>query len=198
VSIFKKINIKLIAIASLNISLWEIRGSLRNKGSFYFGPTKILKNCLRKNETQKKCLNMVLHLIKGKTACFFTSLNLIEINEIFLTCEFKGFLKTGDQATSSFELTCGSTLTPTGNLPHTLEPQLRKCGLPSRLNSGVIEILRDYVINKKSEKLTPEQATLLKLLGEKQGTFRISPIAVWDSTIDSLFSYQPKNKSLYK
>lgn len=42
-----------------------------------------------------------------------------------------------------------------------MEPQLRKLGLHTSLKKGVVTLDTDYVICKKDDKLTPDQARLL-------------------------------------
>lgn len=49
--------------------------------------------------------------------------------------EFKDldYARAGSQATEEFQLAEGPLLGPNGPLPHTVEPTLRKYGLPTRL-----------------------------------------------------------------
>jgi hypothetical protein len=47
------------------------------------------------------------------------------------------------------------------NVPFSLEPQLRKLGLPTQLKNGVVELLQDTIICKKGDTLSPEQCKLL-------------------------------------
>ena len=41
-----------------------------------------------------------------------------------------------------------------------MEPGLRKQGVPSKLNKGVVEVVSDYTVCRKGDRLTPQQVQL--------------------------------------
>lgn len=45
--------------------------------------------------------------------------------------------------------------------------------------SGVITLLSDFVVCKAGDKLTPDQARILKLLDKPLATFRVTLVAQW-------------------
>lgn len=44
---------------------------------------------------------------------------------------------------------------------------------------GIVTLIKDYVVCKEGDVLTPEQANLLELLGHKLATFRLVLRAMW-------------------
>lgn len=63
---------------------------------------------------------------------------------------------------------------PTGlTLPHTMEPFLRKNGLPCKLNKGVIEVLGEHIVCKEGEELTAAAVAILKVFDYKLATFKV-------------------------
>lgn len=55
------------------------------------------------------------------------------------------FARAGQKARSGFSLSEGPIEGANGErIPHTIEPTLRKYGVPTRLNRGVIELLTDH------------------------------------------------------
>ena len=63
-----------------------------------------------------------------------------------------------------------------------MEPQLRKLGLHTSLKKGVVTLDEDFQICKKGDKLTPEQARLLKLFEHMQAEFKIKVKMFWSKT----------------
>lgn len=64
-------------------------------------------------------------------------------------------------------------------LAHSLEPNLRKLGMPTRLVKGKIELDGEFVVCRKGEVLGSGQTTLLKTFGIATAVFRVSIEAYW-------------------
>lgn len=71
---------------------------------------------------------------------------------------------------------------PPEPFPHSEEPQLRRLGLHTRLARGVPTLDASHAVCKKGDKLSSEQAQVLKLIGEKMVVFRVRLRARWDAT----------------
>lgn len=50
---------------------------------------------------------------------------------------------------------------PLHQFQHTMEPQLRKLGMPTSLEKGVITLIKPFTVCRKGDVLTPEQAQIL-------------------------------------
>ena len=76
-----------------------------------------------------------------------------------------------------------TVVVPAGPLPQfdfSMEQQLRKLGLPTRLNKSVVEMLADHVVCVKGQPLTADQGRILKLLEHRMAVFRIKCLGVWE------------------
>lgn len=51
--------------------------------------------------------------------------------------------------------------------------------MPTELKKGVVTLMGHYTVCKAGDKLTSEQARILKLLDHKQAEFKLNMIAVW-------------------
>lgn len=93
------------------------------------------------------------------------------------------FARAGNRASRTVILPAGPVMQhhsdPPEPFPHNEEPQLRKLGLTTVMKKGVPTIDTPHKLCEKGKVLTPEQAQLLKLTGEKMIEFRVGLKARW-------------------
>lgn len=113
----------------------------------------------------------------------------MQVTSLFEHFEVLDYARTGSKATEDFELPEGPVEGPTGPLAHTLEPLLRRYGMPTKLNKGVVELIADHVVCKQGDTLTPGQAALLRVFDVKMAAFKMTLLCCWDSEGRSIIDY---------
>lgn len=63
--------------------------------------------------------------------------------------------------------------------PPSMEPQLRKLGVPCLLKNGVVMLLSEYTVCQEGQVLTFEQAAVLKLFWIQMALFKVKLDAYW-------------------
>jgi mRNA turnover protein 4 len=115
----------------------------------------------------------------------FTDTEPDEVIEWFKDFHQPDFARSGNLATRTVVLPAGPVMQhhsdPPEPFPHNEEPQLRKLGLSTVMRRGVPTLDVAHTVCEKGKALTPEQAQLLKLTGEKMVEFRVGLKARWDS-----------------
>ncbi len=109
------------------------------------------------------------------------ALRLLQVLQMFEQFEVLDYARTGSKATEDFELPEGPVQGPTGPLVHTLEPLLRRYGMPTKLNKGVVELIADHVVCKQGDTLSPGQAALLRVFDVKMAAFKMTLLCCWAS-----------------
>lgn len=135
---------------------------------------------------------------------FFTSTPPDEVVEWFRGFAKPDFARAGNAATKEVVLPEGPICMyndASSPFPSSMDPQLRKLGLSTRLVKGVPSLAVPQVVCKKGDKLTPEQAQLLKLLGEQLAVFRIRLAGRWSEDdgwveVDGLPEPEPHNSGV--
>lgn len=98
------------------------------------------------------------------------------------------FARSGSTAPRNFTLPSGTLYSRGGEIPqeedvalaHSVEPDLRKLGLPTRLVKGKVELDGDFVVCKEGDVLGSGQTTLLKMFGVAVAEFRVGVEAYWE------------------
>ena len=80
-----------------------------------------------------------LQFIRGMTGLFFTNLDRPTVDGLFASFSAPDFARAGAIAPETITIPAGPVQGPDGPMPHTVEPFLRKNGMPTRLIKGVVE-----------------------------------------------------------
>jgi len=164
----------------------EFREEHMDTSRFCMGSNKVLQVALGRDASDeyKQNISELSNRIRGRIGLFFTKLPQAEVVQLFESFEVMDYARTGSKATEDFELSEGPVEGPTGPLPHTLEPTLRKHGLPSKLNKGVVELIADHVVCREGETLTPGQAAVLRIFDVKMAAFTMKLLCCWQAEGD--------------
>merc|ERR1739848_855795 len=73
---------------------------------------------------------------------------------------------------------------------HTLEPTLRKNGMPTKLNKGTIELISDFTLCERGESLTPAQVALLRIFDYKFARFEMRLLCKWQEDEFEVFEQE--------
>jgi len=159
-----------------------VRTRFKTDGRFFLGKNKIMALALGRipQEEHKEGLSRVSKLLTGQRGLLFTNWTVEKVTSYFESLRENDFARSGNVATETVQLDAG----PMEQFPFNLEAQLRKLGLPTKLEKGVVTLATDHVVCNVGEKLTPEQAKILQYLDFKMAEFRIELLCVWSRDID--------------
>ena len=159
----------------------ELRGDLRESSKFIMGNNKLLQVALGRSESDeaRENLHLLSEKVQGAVGLLFTSLSKEEVVKVLSEFSHEDFARSGTKALHNFRLNEGPLSSHLGPLPHTLEVQLRKWGMPTRLNKGVVELTTDFEVCREGQVLDTNQAAILRVFGIKMATFRLKLVAAW-------------------
>lgn len=161
----------------------ELRDKVRSTCKFCLGSNKVLKVALGHSEADeyKTNLSELAEDIQGNSGLLFTKLDQEEVVSLIESFEFMDYARAGAEATEDFDLPAGPVLQYGEPIAHTLEPTLRKHGMPTKLNKGVVELVSDYTICSEGNTLSPDQAALLRIFGVMMAKFKMELVGKWEA-----------------
>uniref|UniRef100_A0AC34F5I3 Ribosome assembly factor mrt4 n=1 Tax=Panagrolaimus sp. ES5 TaxID=591445 RepID=A0AC34F5I3_9BILA len=163
----------------ISTKMTEIRQKFKETSRFFYGKNTVMSVALgRDAATEKeKGLHKVSQLLKGQCGLMFTNENEKKVVKFFKDYSENDHARAGQEVDEDISLEKG----PLPQFAFSVEPQLRKLGLPTKLEKGVIELVDDFTVCKAGDKLNPEQAKILKLLDHKLSHFQVNLIAHWSA-----------------
>lgn len=160
-----------------NTLLKEVRGEWKDS-RFFFGKNRIMQLGLGATESTEveKDLHKLSQRITNQCGLLFTSRAKEAVQKWFSNYSAVDYARSGFRATETVTIDKG----PQDEFCHSIEPHIRKLGLPSKLDKGIVVLYKDYTVCKKGQILTPEQAKILKLIAKPIATFKLTPKCYWN------------------
>ncbi|ORZ36526.1 mRNA turnover protein 4 [Catenaria anguillulae PL171] len=152
-----------------NSSLKTLRDEFADDSRFLMGKVKVLAKALGEDAAEEylDSLHLLTQRVKGQVGLLFTNRDNKAMVEHFKKYSVPDYARAGNVATETI-------------FPHNMEPQLRKLGLPTKLDKGVVTLLREYTVCEQGKVLNADQAQLLKLFYHQQAHFRLFFLAYYD------------------
>jgi len=159
------------------------------RATFFMCKNRVMALALGREEEEEynDNLHKVSKLLRGPNrGLMLTNEEQKVVEEFFEEFEEPDFLRTGGTALEDVDIPEGALK----QFGHAMEPQLRALGLPTELKKGVIHLMKDYRVCKQGEKLTAQQAQILKLFEYRHASFKIDIVAAWSKKRDGSADFQ--------
>ncbi|XP_022110295.1 mRNA turnover protein 4 homolog [Acanthaster planci] len=180
-----------------NSKIKDVR-SMWKHSRFFYGKNKVIAVALGKDRASeyREGLHIISRRLKGNVGLLFTNETKETVVKWFDKYVEPDFARSGNVAQSTVVLEQG----PLAQFTHSMEPHLRQLGLPTLLKKGVVTLVAEHTVCKEGEPLTPEQARILKLLGNTMVNFKIDLLAFWsnDGTYEDLKTSEVTDSTCYR
>ncbi|CAD6190111.1 unnamed protein product [Caenorhabditis auriculariae] len=173
-------NLFIFTIANMRSNRFiDVRQKYKETSRFFFGKNNVLAVALGKHKSDEYAndLHRVSSSLKGQCGLMFTNLTKATVLKEVAKASEEDFARVGDTAKETIVL-------PEGHLEQfsfSMEPQLRKLGMPTKLDKGIVALYQDFEVCKEGEPLTADQAKILKLLDIKMSQFKLIFKGHWES-----------------
>lgn len=160
----------------------------------FFGKTKVMGVALGATPETAFAPNLdkLTPFLSGAVGLLFTNRDPQSVLDHFEAFQPLDYARAGIVSTRAFTIPSGVVYAHAGEileqhdepLSHTIEPSLRKLGVPSRLVKGKVMLEMDggYPVCKEGDTLDSRQTTLLKMFQVPISPFKVQMKARWSKT----------------
>ncbi|XP_054709864.1 mRNA turnover protein 4 homolog, partial [Uloborus diversus] len=177
-----------------NAKMKTVREQWRHS-RFFIGKNKVMAYALGRTleDEYQPNLHKVSQMLQGQCGLLFSNQPVDEVLRWFTSYSEGVYARSGNIATDDVILKEG----PLSQFPHSLEPELRRLGLPTTLTKGIVHLVKDHEVCKVGDSLTPEAAKILEHLGYEMAEFQIKIQCTWsrDGSFMDLRTEMPEEGS---
>ena len=156
----------------------------------FYGKTKVMALALTNlsTSTNHTTLSALPKYLSGEVGLLFSPNPPSTILAHFEAYHPSSYARTGTPASRAFTLPSGTLYSRGGEIPveddvplqHSVEPHLRKLGVPTKLDKGKVVLDEAFEVVREGEVLGAGQAGILKLFGVAIAEFGVSAKCVWE------------------
>ncbi|KAI4173885.1 MAG: hypothetical protein LQ343_002653 [Gyalolechia ehrenbergii] len=172
-----------------NNYLKDVRTELASDSRMFFGKTRVMAKALGDSPSTEPypSTSLLSAHLTGPCGLLFSHRDPQSVLSYFSTFHPLSYARAGILSTRSFTLPAGTLYTRAGEIPesedvplaHSIEPTLRKLGVPTKLMKGRVELDEPFEVCKEGDVLGSGQTTLLKIFGVTMAEFGVEVRAWW-------------------
>ncbi|KAG6015764.1 mRNA turnover and ribosome assembly protein [Claviceps lovelessii] len=184
-----------------NSALKDVRHEL-NDCRLFFGKTKLMAKALGQNPSEAIVpgIEDLTKYLSGTVGLLLTNRPVQSILDYFANFAPVDFARAGVTSPRDFTIPAGVLYSTAGEVPqeydvplaHTIEPELRKLNVPTRMVKGKVVLGEEsgegegYVVCKEGDVLDSRQTRLLKLFGVCVSEFKVKLLAYWSAASEEV------------
>lgn len=163
-------------VASLQMQ--QIRASLRGKAEIMMGKNTMIRRAMRDHVEKNPSIEPLIELMRGNVGFVFTNGDLVEVRDLLVANKKPAPARVNAIAPSDVMVPPG----PTGQGPEKTS-FFQALSIATKINRGLIEILKEVHLIKKGEKVGASEAALLNMLGISPFAYSLRVVHVYDSGV---------------
>ncbi|KAI1870466.1 uncharacterized protein JN550_005394 [Neoarthrinium moseri] len=179
-----------------NTHIQEVRQELSDSRIF-LGKTTLMSRALGKTpeEAVADNIDQLAPHLSGSVGLLLTNRAPADVQSYLSSLSAVDFARAGTEASRGFTIPAGHVMSMGGEIPaehdvplgHTLEPELRRLGVPTRMVRGRIVLGEEdgsgegYVVCREGDVLDSRQTRLLKLFSVCMSQFAVHVRAYWSA-----------------
>jgi len=179
VALTKKYNV--IAVADLekvrSFQIQEIRKRLRGRVEILVAKNTLVKKAGELLEKERTNLTKFSEALTGSRVLLFTNMNPYELIILLNKNKVRVPAKAGNIATGEIAVPAGNT----GLAPGPVISEFGEAKVPTKIESGSIWVVRDTVVARKGDTISPKLVAVLSKLGIKPMEAGLSLVQAYDA-----------------
>eukprot|EP00761_Pharyngomonas_kirbyi_P014978 gb/GECH01015009.1/.p1 GENE.gb/GECH01015009.1/~~gb/GECH01015009.1/.p1 ORF type:complete len:230 (+),score=69.91 gb/GECH01015009.1/:1-690(+) len=172
----------------------QLRDEFKEDGRMFLAKKTLMKVALGKTEAEEvqPGLSQVAEQVYGFCGILCTDRDREETQEIFDNFERQDYPRSGFVPQETVTISAG----PIDWAPVSMEPLLRRLGLPVQIIKGTVHIPFDHVVCRAGEEINSSQSKILKIFRKPLAKFKVQLVCHWhDGVVHNLVDRPPQDKS---